>query len=493
MHRQNPLQCTRAWAHVLIAAATAFLGACSGADEGPRLEHPNLVLITIDTLRADHLGTYGYFRDTTPNIDALARESVVFDAAYATMATTLPSHASMLTSRYPLEHGILANVMHGGKPFGWKPGMLSFAQVAKDAGYRTAAFVSSSPLKRQSGIDAGFDDWSEPVAAHRKAEETLADVLPWLEARPPEPFFLWVHLFDPHWPYDAPPPFDKRFHSDELDPELEAWIAARGLPESAMRANETVETREALDAYCGEVAYTDQEVGRLLDALRANGLLDKSIVTLTADHGEGLNQHDWHGHGLVWEEQLRVPLIIRFPAAARQAPRRVASIVSLIDLVPTLLGRVEPWSTPSWTQYFAHASGVDALAPAFAERAVYAQRSGREMERDPGEMYTITTPQWKYIHQPEVGAFLFDRRKDPFELDNLAGRERDEADREHRLTMILRDVQMRRGEMLGEATAGEADERLLAELRALGYMGGEEGQSGNPTPPQEPKELDQDE
>ncbi len=483
---------TRARTRLLIAAASALFAACAdgGEEPPPLLARPNLVLITIDTLRADHLGCYGYFRDTSPRIDALARESVVFDAAYATMATTLPSHASILTSRYPLEHGILANLMHGGRPFGWKQGMLSFAQVAQEAGYRTAGFVSSAPLKRQSGMHAGFDEWSEPEATNRIAGETLAEVLPWLAARPPEPFFLWVHLFDPHWPPSAPPAFAARFRSDGPDPGLEAWIAARRIPEAAvrnrtqiLRANESTPTREALDAYCADVAYTDHEVGRLLDALREQGLLERSILALTADHGEGLNQHDWTGHGLVWDEQIRVPLLIRFPAAARQAPRRVRSIVSLIDLVPTLLGRIEPWGTPSWARYFEHASGLDVLAPGFAERAVCAQRSDKEIEDDPGEMFTVMTPEWKYVHQPEAGGLLFDRRKDAFELENLIEREPGEAERAQRLTMTLRDAQARRGALLGEAPAGEVDEGLLEELRALGYMGGEERASEPPGTP----------
>ncbi|MCC7012878.1 MAG: sulfatase-like hydrolase/transferase [Planctomycetes bacterium] len=466
-----------------VACATSLLVSCpSSGDSGPKLERPNIVLVTIDTLRADHLGCYGYFRDTTPHIDAIAKESVVFDAAYATMATTLPSHASMMTARYPLEHGILANLMHGGKPFGWKQGMLSFAQVAKDAGYVTAGFVSSAPLKSQSGIGVGFDTWSEPALeqSERKAGQTLAEVLPWLEQAPREPFFLWVHLFDPHWPHRAPPPFDTQFQKDGPDPELEAWIAARKIGESAVRSNakKTTETRAALNNYCAEVAYTDSQVGVLLDALRAKGLLERSILTITADHGEGLNQHDWTAHGLVWEEQLRVPLIMRFPAAARQAPRRIASIVSLIDLMPTMLGRVEPWPTPSWKQFFAVATGVDALDPSFEERPVYAQRTGREMERDPGEMFALTTRDWKYIDEPEVGRMLFDRRKDPFELENLYQREPQAAEGVQRLTLLMRELQSKRGAALGEAQAGALDPKVLKAIRDLGYMGGDDGRNG---------------
>lgn len=443
---------------------------------------PNIVLVTIDTLRADHLGCYGYFRDTSPRIDGFAKEGVVFDAAYATMATTLPSHASILTARYPLEHGILANLMHGGKPFGWKPGMVSFAQVAKEAGYATAGFVSAAPLKQQSGIAEGFDTWSEPAQVERAAGETLADVLPWLRSSAVQPFFLWVHFYDPHWKHRAPPPFDRLFHGDEEAAELDRWIAERGIGDSAVRTNarKTTETRAAINDYCGEVRYADDQFGVLLDELKKLGLYDDAIVVLTADHGEGLNQHDWTAHGLVWEEQLRVPLVMRFPASAAVAPRQVSQIVSLIDLLPTVLAHMQPLTTPLALQFLEQATGVDALAPDYAERPVFGQRTEREMAEDPGEMYAVTTRNWKYIHEPDVGDKLFDRRTDPHELVNVLEREVDTSKRVHSLMQVMMVEQKIRGDSLGEAEAGELDPELLEQLRKLGYMGGDDGRLQKP-------------
>lgn len=481
--RLTPVRARRPWgagARSALAALCALLvAACAGDDKPPRLERPNIVLITIDTLRADHLGCYGYFRDTSPVIDALAKESLVFDQAYAVMATTLPSHASMLTSRYPLEHGITANAMHGGNPFGWKPDMLSFAQVAKDAGYATAGFVSAAPLKTSSGIHAGFDKWEEPEKVECKAEETIDHALEWLAAKPAGPYFLWVHLYDPHWKHTAPPPFDRMFHTDEPDPKLEAWLAERRIGEAATRggAPEATRTREAINAYCGEIRYTDTQVGRLLERLRTSGDLERSVVVLTSDHGEGLNQHGWTAHGLVWDEQLRVPLLMRFPSAVGLAPRRVDTLVSLVDMLPTVLARIEPFEAPSYRRFLAQATGADVLAPAFRERPLLGQRTGRELPEDPGETYAVTTREWKFIEQEGAEDQLFDRRRDPYELENLAARQQPVVQSVRKIKDVMVRGHIARGAAAGDATAGALDPQQIADLQALGYLGGDDGRS----------------
>lgn len=469
------------------AALAAIVAGCGPGGSGPAAPRANIVLITIDTLRADHLGCYGYFRDTSPNLDALAKESVVFDQAFAVMATTLPSHASMLTGRYPLEHGIVANLMHGGNPFGWKEGMLSIAQVAKEAGYSTAGFVSAAPLKRASGISAGFDVWSEPDAVERQGAETMKEVLAWLDTEPREPYFLWVHFYDPHWRHRAPAPYDTMFHSEGPDPALEAWLQERGIGDEAKRSNarKSTQTRKAINDYCGEVRYTDAQVGVLLDRLRKSGELERSALVVTADHGEGLNQHDWTAHGLVWDEQLRVPLLMRFPASSGVAPKRVDKLVSLVDLFPTVLARIEPLGAPSQRAFLEQSTGTDVLSPKFTERPLLGQRTGRELAEDPGEMYALTTREWKFIHEPEVGDKLFDRRKDPFELENLSEREVKVAERVRDMTTLLIRGQKLRGDALGTAQAGQFDPELLEQLKKIGYMGGDDGRSEFETPGKE--------
>ena len=175
---------------------------------------PNIILVSIDTLRADHLGCYGYFRETSPNIDAFAAEAVLFERAYSAMATTLPSHLTMLIGMHPIEHGVVANIDDGGVAFTSGPGLRSVAEVARDNGYATAGFVSATPLKRISGIHVGFETFDEPQGATRDAKTVTDAALSWLGQHYDEPFFLFVHYYDPHVPYAPPSPYREMFQTD---------------------------------------------------------------------------------------------------------------------------------------------------------------------------------------------------------------------------------------------------------------------------------------
>lgn len=468
-----------------LAALFAGMGlwACGegGADPAgrggaaPAFERPNVVLVSIDTLRADHLSCYGYFRETSPRIDALARESVVFERAYAPMATTLPSHSSMFTGLYPLEHGILANAEHGGASFGWKREVVSLAEVFQGAGYRTGGFVSATPLKRGTGFESGFDHYDQPKGKYRRGHKTLAGALEWLGEDPEEPFFLFVHFFDPHGPRHAPEPFGGAF---EAGAELEAFLDERAIARSLERPDrEPSIARVEIDAYCGEILYTDAQVGRLLDALDARGLGDTTIVALVGDHGEGLNQHDYWAHGLVWEEQLRVPMMLRLPDPPPDLPDRFGRVVSLVDLAPTLLGRIAALRTPLADLFSRQVSGVDVLAPGFEERPVFAQRTARKRADGRAVQYALTARRWKWIEEPGRKAMLFDLRRDPHELEDVAARHPDQARRLAELTARAVAEQAERGARLSESgliDAGEFDPERLRELRELGYLGGEQ-------------------
>jgi arylsulfatase A-like enzyme len=454
-----------------IAGLAAGAAGC-GKGTGGGLEHPNIVLISIDTLRADHLGCYGYFRDTSPNLDRFAEQAILFEQAFATMATTLPSHASIFTSSYPLEHGILANMVHGGRLFGWKEEMLSFPQVAKDEGYTTAGFVGAAPLKFQTGINLGFDHWDQPRGRERRAAEVFAAVFPWLEEHAEERLFLFVHLYDTHWRFRAPEPFRSMFQTDE---KLQAWLLERGLPDEAVRSQGVLvtETREEINGYCGEIRYVDDQLGGFFEKLRELELWDDSIVIVLSDHGEGLNQHSWASHGLVWEEQLRVPLLVRFPSGAPRFPRRFEGVVSLIDVFPTVMARMQPWATPLAARFADQASGVDVLAPGFTPRAVFAQRTGREVAEDPGAMYALTAPEWKLILEEGLPERLFDRRADPHELVNLASEDPEAVERaREELLASMREQTLRGGRFGEQVQQGEVEPELLKELQELGYMGG---------------------
>ncbi len=271
-----------------------------------------VVVITLDTLRYDRLGSSGRSPSITPALDALAERSAVFEHTWTTAPLTVPSHASLFTGLLPPQHGLRTN-----EPIGRLPTeAITVAEAFRDAGFETAAFVSASVLSgERTGLDAGFDlydDVPQPAAGElhareRVGEETVALALDWLRARGDGEAFVWVHLFDPHAPYDAPPPFGAG-------------------PEHA--ADET--------GYDAEVRYTDDCVGRLLDGLAALGR-ENALIVVTADHGESLGEHGERTHGfLLGEATLHVPLLISAPEQV--APGRRDESASLIDVAPTVVG-----------------------------------------------------------------------------------------------------------------------------------------------------------
>ncbi len=321
----------------LVAALGVALVAC-----GPE-RPPNVVLIVVDTLRADRLSVYGYPRPTTPNLERLADESVVFDDALTVMSHTLPAHVSLLTGVHPTTHQVLSNgwVYEGAWP--------TLAARLRGAGYATAAFVSGFPLVRRSGLASGFQVYEDVVIGgrnHSKVEGELTNrrVLRWLRATPPQPFFLMVHYFDTHTPYTWPEPgplplpldaaFQERFERDGL-----AGLEVRDVKSSgiAFRGAE-IGLAEAGNVYDNLVLRVDGLIGELLDELRSQALLDDTLLVVTSDHGEGLGQHGYYSHGLhLYEEQLRIPLIVRPPRGAGWQPGRSKAAVSLLDVVPTVL------------------------------------------------------------------------------------------------------------------------------------------------------------
>jgi arylsulfatase len=456
---------TMAWL-LLLAVSLAPAGCRQGIDVAG---HPNIVLITLDTTRADHLGAYGYFRDTSPRIDAFAEQSIVFENAIAPMATTLPTHVSILTATHPLEHGVLANVMHGGHRFVPAAGLRPFAMWCRKQGYRTAAFVSAAPLKRDSGIQVGFEIFDEPhaSAAERSGGQTTDAALRWLAGPGAGPFFLWVHYYDAHWPFEAPAPFAGRYLTDAT---LERYIAERRI--AAASSREGVgheEARPALNAYDAELRYQDFQVGRLLDALRARSDWDRTAVVLVGDHGEGLSQHGHAAHGGTWNEQLRSPLLIRAPG---HAPRRLAEAISLVDTLPTLLGLLD---APALEGFLEQASGRDVLAEGVELDAVLSQDTGR-----PGKAgayrVALTSTRWKYfqiVDGEKISEELYDLQADPFELTDVSRRHPETTRRLRTQLLGQLEAQRRRAEQLGGGARPHTratDPSILEQLRALGYL-----------------------
>lgn len=430
----------------------------------------NLVIVTLDTTRADHLGLYGYFRDTSPVLDAFAEHAIVFERNIVPMATTLPTHTSLFTSTHPLEHGVLANGTHDGSRFAPAPGLRLLADVARAAGWRTAAFVSAAPLKRGSGIEIGFEHFDEPTGMQREGGETTRAALAWLAQSPKAPFLLWVHYYDAHWPYAAPPPYATMFQTDA---RLEAMLAKRQVPRTVVRplVQELEQTRTSINGYDGELRYQDAQLGELLAALEARPDWGRTAVIITGDHGEGLGQHGEAAHGGTWDEQLRAPLLMRIPG---EAPRRVTRASTAADLIPTLLGRL---NAPALAPLLAQTSGHDVLADAEnPPRAVISQDTGRL--RDATEFrYALTQGRWKLLHVEHKGgpgrSQLFDLEADPFELDDISARETRTTElltAQLRLTLA---AQRRRGASLrGGALPATTppNPEVLEQLRALGYI-----------------------
>lgn len=462
-----------AWTPICrLLLAPCLLAGClpigCGGEPTPPDGAPHIVLVTLDTTRADRLGAYGYQRDTSPVFDALAEDSLLFERAIVPMATTLPTHVSILTATHPLEHGVLANSTQGGRRFVPSATLHSFAALARDAGWATAAFVSAAPLKRGSGVEAGFETFDEPADKHRSGEATTDAAIAWLDAHRQRPFFLWVHYYDAHWPFEPPPPYDTMF---EVDDALESWLAARRFTPRVFRPlpNSYDEAPSTNNAYDGELRYQDAQLGRLLSALRQRGLWERTALIVAGDHGESLCQHGEAAHGGTWDEQLHAPLLLRVPGGPA---RRIASPVSVYDALPTLLGLLD---VPVLSELLAQASGRDALATERAPLPVLSQDTGRL--RDAPYRHALTTARWKYFRiegqDGSVSELLFDLANDPFELRDLSA-ERPEVTQRFRAALSAElAARTARGELLrgGEAPrTREEDPAVIEQLRALGYL-----------------------
>jgi arylsulfatase len=434
----------------------------------PPPEKPPVILITIDTLRADRLGCYGYFRETSPFLDLFAEEAILFENVIAPMATTLPSHLSLLTSTHPLRHGILSNVDYFKQAFEGEGRIRTAAQMFSDIGYETAAFVSASPLRALTGISIGFETFNEPDSTQRIAQETTDAVLEWLDRERDRPLFLWVHYFDPHDPYASPFPYSEFFLADD---ELDRYLTERRF----LGGEHAAGVRQIQDHYDGEVRYTDYQIGRLFAGLKERGIWDDAAVAVTADHGEGLGQHGVWVHGVIHNEQIRIPLIVKLPGMTRADSRRETGLVALLDVLPMLVEELRlPVSDGDRRQF----GGTNPLDGAAREYAL----SVRSLRRDKfgtTRKFSLTSSGWKYSLRTDAPDELFDLRRDPHELTNVI-ESNPEIAAEHRERIMARiegEYRMRniaRGESYRARADSQIPERAsaehLEELRALGYV-----------------------
>jgi arylsulfatase A-like enzyme len=434
----------------LLAAAILALSC-----RAPQESAPNLLLVTVDTLRADHCSAYGYPQPTTANLDRVAAAGVRVDPVYAPMSITGPSHSTIFTGAYPLTHGVVAN----GSVLGGEATTL--AEILATRGYHTAAVVSAFPLNARFGFAQGFaaydDEFRAPGtvkaevwngekvgrAFDRRADETTQRAIRWLEqhAREPRPFFLWVHYFDPHLPYDPPEPFRSRFAPPGPSP--------RGMP---------------VGTYDGEISFADHEMGKLLDFLDGSGLAPKTLLVVTADHGEGLKEHGRMEHGYwIYEEEVRVPLVFRWPGQL-PASKIVAGPAGLVDAAPTIL---ELLRVPAPIGAFEGRSLVPALlgeASAEPGRRIYLQRQSIEIRGVRVAQFGLRAGQFKYIEStPEAERELYDLVADPDETRNLCAERAPTCD-----DLRAELARWRAGRDHPPEQALAAEDR--AALQALGYV-----------------------
>ena len=489
--RENSCALRRTWGSGLQARATVAGGvalalACCGAwgtessssataKQGP----PSILLISLDTVRADHLGCYGDSRIETPNIDRLAADGIRFANAYTQVPITLPAHVTLLTGTYPMFNGV-RDFTSPGLP----GGVPTLAEILRRHGYRTAAFVSSFVLNSMWGLDRGFALYDDQVpldATRRKdlfllersGDQTVGRLLEWLNQNGAAPFFVWLHLYDAHSPYYSP----ESFH-----------------------------TRYAGRPYDGAIAFEDEQVGRVIARLRALNLYENTLVALVSDHGESLGEHGESEHGFfIYDATLRVPLIVKAPVGVVHATTRpgtnppggtmqgvsVAEPVALVDVAPTIaaVARLRPEETRSFQGYSLLLALRERDAPATAgetptgrgrlpalrapgrvsmsgDRAVYGESYYPLNSFGWHELRAIITSQFKYVDAPR--AELYDLQNDPGERTNIIAKNSAVA---AALRDRLSELETRFAAQGKAARPKPLDPETLEKLKSLGYVG----------------------
>jgi arylsulfatase A-like enzyme len=390
----------------------------------------NLLLITLETTRADHLGAYGYRRDTTPRIDALAREGVLFESFLTVSPRTNPSLASMMTSRYPHEHGVRNLLLT------LEPGNRTLAEVLRDAGYVTAAVQTHPRLISPSGLAQGFDDYDADYSAHPRAAEACAAAEEWIRdaSRGRRPWFLWLHLMDPHWTYDPPAGWSSRFAPQDPRPAQ----LYRALREHRLTIGSVVfrnamppdEIEAFIDHYDAEIAFTDHAVGDLLDVLDDLGQRDRTVVVLTADHGEAFGEQNYYfEHGdLGTEAEIHVPLILSAPGLL-PAGVRAPWTASSIDLAPTVLDLLrlppeEHFRGSSLVAWVEQGAGTDRACFGEVDKRMHEENDRREVDGVAGKWRWIRRGDFKLVHRPRASGpperALYALAQDPTESRDVA-------------------------------------------------------------------------
>jgi arylsulfatase A-like enzyme/predicted Zn-dependent protease len=415
-------------AAVIVAAASWLVVSCTKSFLGSPSRTTPVVLISIDTLRSDHLPAYGYNGVATPNIDALRSDSILYERAYSQVPLTLPSHTSILTGMLPGDHGVRDNV-------GFRLGtqIPTVQELLRKNGYATGAAVSAFVLRHETGIARGFDFFDDDVQpiegqtiigrVQREGHDTWVASQKWLDAHLDQPFFFFLHLYDPHTPYTPPEPYFSRYSNH----------------------------------YDGEIAYSDSVVGDLIADLKQHGVYDKALIILLSDHGEGLNQHGEEEHGVfLYREVLQVPLLVKLPGS-RKAGATVKTPVELVDVFPTILDRT---ATPLPTTGHRPGESLLDFLNGGPSRQIYAETYYPKFHFGWSDLHSLIDGNDHYIRAPKPE--LYDLAADPGEKNNTL-----ESNRRAYVKMrsaIEAFVQQ-------ASAPANIDPEEAAKLAALGYVG----------------------
>ncbi len=415
---------------MVVLLLPAFLFALAASAQTP------VILISVDTLRADRLSSYGYRAMPTPNIDAFTQHGTLFTDVNSQIPLTLPSHTVVFTSTYPFQNGIEENGQVVPQT------AVTLASVLQSHGYKTAAFIGCNLLARSAGLDRGFDDYDSPFGASAAASESpystrvrrdgafvVRAANQWLAAHKDQPVFVFIHLFDLHAPYKL-----------------------RQIPGSALPFTA---------GYDAELHYVDQQLGRLTQALMQTGWWQRSLIVLLADHGEGLGDHGETSHGyFAYESTVHVPLIVHWPEGSPSYPARVTQPAGLIDVAPTILDALHIPAPPSF-------EGTSLMkfdnAPA---HAVYSEAVYTRDEFGWAPLRALRVGQFKFIDAPH--AELYDLAKDPRELSNVL---RTNAAEVTTLRTEL-DKLLARYKPGGQPPNAGASSATRSDLQSLGYLSG---------------------
>jgi arylsulfatase A-like enzyme/Flp pilus assembly protein TadD len=441
---------------ILIVVSVACLAPDLLAARHAAAPHTNVLLITMDTLRADHIGCYGDKQVRTPAIDSLARDGIRYANAFSQVPLTWPSHTAILTGTYPFQNGVQDFT---GQPLA--PHFETIAQALARHGYRTGAVVSSFVLARSWGLNRGFDFYDDDFPApefeqrdvalvERRASDSVDRALAWLKKPSPKPFFLWLHLYDPHSPYDPPQPFAREYKAHPYD---------------------------------GEIAYADSQLARLIAWLKNSRQYDKTLIIFVADHGESLGEHGESEHGFfLYDATIRVPLILKPAGSPRKSALSIAPAVETIDIVPSILGMLHI-KDPLQKQLQGEPLPMEASTQA-EEHAAYSET-----------LYPFSSFGWSPLHSLETGKYqfieaphpeLYDLVADPAETHNLYSTDSAVA---QEMKRALDDRVAHNPFSNAQSIAGQNPE-TLEKLRSLGYLAYKApvSQSAAPTGLPDPKD-----